>query len=173
MRERNSPSVASPAPYFQFPAAAGISYLTNDNLENIGHVIWMFLTGTTANWSSPVWISFSCHLLLLLDDTGPLLVPLFPLQCLPGLSVFPVFLQLLSLLFCLASLLLATFLLFFLQAKQISKGSTGLVILQIKVSEKLDVTTENCKAMSTERHFLGVYVTEKVSIRDAPGVGDQ
>lgn len=113
--------------------------------------------------SQPVCISFSRCLLLLVDLSGPLLVPFVPLCCLFGLSIFPVSLQLLALLVCLAPLLLSTFLLFFLKAKQTGKVSVGLVILHVTVLKKLNFTIiYQRKQQGNEHHLLGASMTDMV-----------
>lgn len=70
--------------------------------------------------------SISCGcLLLLIDLSSPFFVLSLPQRCFFGLSVFPLSLQLLALLLCLATLLQAAFLLFFLK----TTGAVGNVSL--------------------------------------------
>lgn len=117
---RYSPSIVSLALYFLLPAVAGTSYL---------HILGFRRQGKKL--SRPVWhVSFIC-LLLMLYLNGPLFVSFVPLYCLLGLSVFPLSLKLLALLFCLTTLLLTAFFLFFLKStKQSGMANSWLVIVQ-------------------------------------------
>lgn len=111
---RHSPNIVSLALCFRLPAVAGISYKADDYLEAEDTSFELFYLNQL--------VSFSRCLLLLLDLSSPLFVPFVPLYCFLSLSVLPVLLQLLALLLCLTPLLLATSLLFFLQAKQTSEA---------------------------------------------------
>lgn len=83
------------------------------------------------HYNRPVWV-FPFILLLLVDLRSPLLVPFLPHCCLLGLSVLPLLLQMLALLFSFASLLLLAFLLFFLKAQRGDELRTALILDAIK-----------------------------------------
>lgn len=73
---------------------------------------------------------FGC-LLLLINLSGPFFVPFLPQRRFFGLSVFPVSLQLLALLLCLATLLDVTLLLFFLKITAVV-GKVGLWLVIVE-----------------------------------------
>lgn len=117
---KHPPRVASPSPCFRLPVVAGTSYskkvdLSSDDMSLI---------------SCDHSTCFGC-LLLLINLSGPFFVPLLPQYRFFGLSVFPVSLQLLPLLLCLATLLDVTLLLFFLKiTAAVGKVGLWLVIVE-------------------------------------------